>query len=166
MRYWFTSDSHFHHEKIIEFSERPFKDLQEMEDEIIKRWNNKVKPEDTVFHIGDFGFGTKKEEMLKKLNGHVVIIKGNHDSSRMSIMLDCTIEYGGRFWHLVHDPQDAKGEFNICGHVHNNWHCIRISNVGWAVNVGVDVNNFTPVSIEEINIILEKHMKERDEQNE
>ena len=60
MRFWFTGDSHFNHTNIIKYTDRPFKDIYHMNETIIKNWNERVKDEDTVFHLGDFCFKRKR----------------------------------------------------------------------------------------------------------
>ena len=54
---FFTSDTHFHHDNIIRFCNRPFKDVYHMDEELIKRWNEKVGPDDIIYHLGDFAWG-------------------------------------------------------------------------------------------------------------
>ena len=65
MKIWIISDTHFCHKNIIAYSGRPFKTVEEMNDEIIKRWNNKVGKDDFVIHLGDFALGKKDDELLK-----------------------------------------------------------------------------------------------------
>ena len=78
---FFTSDSHFNHENIIRFCKRPFKDTKEMDEALINNWNNVVGQDDTVFHLGDFAFGGSElwNGVLNQLNGHKILIVGNHD---------------------------------------------------------------------------------------
>ena len=77
---YFTSDTHFGHANILNFCKRPFKDVDEMNEELIKRWNEVISKEDTVFHLGDFAFGGAEiwNKTLPRLNGHIVLILGNH----------------------------------------------------------------------------------------
>lgn len=82
---WLTSDTHFNHEKIIEFCRSEFKDTNEMNEHIIKVWNEIIQPDDTVFHLGDFAFktGQKKDQVkaiVERLNGKKTLILGNHDN--------------------------------------------------------------------------------------
>ena len=79
---WFISDTHFGHAKVIEYCNRPFANIQEMDKELIKRWNAKVKSRDLVWHLGDFALANKEyvAEIVSKLNGEIRLIKGNHDT--------------------------------------------------------------------------------------
>lgn len=81
MTVWFTSDTHFSHARIIELSNRPFKDVDHMNHEIIRRWNELVSPDDTVYHLGDVALGPKEtwKPILESLNGNKILVTGNHD---------------------------------------------------------------------------------------
>lgn len=75
-----TSDHHYYHENIIDFCDRPFNDVSEMNTEMTKRWNAIVSEDDIVFHLGDFAKGLKDAiYYLDKLNGKVLFLRGNHD---------------------------------------------------------------------------------------
>ena len=79
---FFIADTHFGHEKIIKLCNRPFENLQDMQNQLIQKWNNKVSNEDTVYILGDFCFKMSKQDavqILNMLNGKKVLIKGNHD---------------------------------------------------------------------------------------
>ena len=84
---FFTSDHHFGHSNIIKFCKRPFKDVEEMNEVLIERWNEKINPEDEVYHIGDFAM-TKDNELvaniLDKLNGTKYLIVGNHEDAALN----------------------------------------------------------------------------------
>lgn len=78
----FTGDLHFGHENVIRFDGRPFANVEEMNEELISRWNNKVGKGDLVYILGDLIWRTENDsapELLKKLNGTKILIKGNHD---------------------------------------------------------------------------------------
>lgn len=79
--FWFTSDTHFGHERIIELCNRPFRDADHMNDEIVRRWNEVVAPDDTVFHLGDVALGKIDDSLAQvgRLNGYKVLVNGNHD---------------------------------------------------------------------------------------
>ena len=78
---YFTSDLHFYHENIIKSVNRPFKNAEQMNDTLIKNWNNKVQPHDEIYILGDFtmkGY-TFATTILYQLKGKKHLIKGNHD---------------------------------------------------------------------------------------
>ena len=78
---FFTSDTHFNHANIIKFCNRPFKDVEQMNEVIIANWNSVIGKDDTVFHLGDFCLGGAAEwtKILDRLNGKIYLIMGNHD---------------------------------------------------------------------------------------
>lgn len=87
MSTFFTSDTHFGHTNIIRYSNRPFKDVNHMNEEIIRRWNEMVMPEDTVYHLGDVALGKIDDSLacVGRLNGTKILIEdGNHDRPFMS----------------------------------------------------------------------------------
>lgn len=155
--FWFTSDQHFNHANIINHTRRPFWSWKEMNDEIIRRHNSRVDPNDTVFHIGDFKFGANgpnTHELIKMLNGRHVFIRGNHDRNNgtNTIIRHAVIETYGLTILLVHKPDDAlmimsNGGIDMAfvGHVHHNWQ-FRPN----MINIGVDVWDFYPVNAKQI----------------
>lgn len=169
MRYWFTADTHYGHANIIKYCNRPFDNVDEMNETLIKKHNERVKDEDTVFFIGDFCFknsigGKKGEGMLHKpkhyldqLNGNFLFIKGNHDknNSLKTIIERMVIRHAGYRVNLVHNPEfvNVNYDLNLVGHVHNAWkfkrakHGFTFTDV---INVGVDVWDFRPVTFEEV----------------
>ncbi len=79
---YFTSDLHFSHENVIRFDNRPFASVEEMDAELVRRWNTKVDRGDLVYVLGDMIWKTKGDDavtLLKNLNGQIILIKGNHD---------------------------------------------------------------------------------------
>lgn len=78
---FFTSDTHFNHSNIIRFCNRPFHNVEEMNETIIRNWNSVVAPDDIVFHLGNFCLGGAAEwtKILERLNGRIYLILGNHD---------------------------------------------------------------------------------------
>ena len=83
MAIYFTSDLHFGHQSVLtKFEHRPFKNVEEMNEELIRRWNNKVQKGDLVYVLGDMfwkGDCDFVQDTLKRLNGQIILIKGNHD---------------------------------------------------------------------------------------
>ena len=156
MVYFFTSDTHFGHTNILTYEKRPFKSVQEMDETIIKNWNNTVSSKDVVFFLGDFCIKGNSNRYKERLNGQIIFIKGNHD--KKVIIQDLIIDYGGHFWHLAHKPEDCMGEFNLCGHVHSLWTFKKEKDKIW-INVGMDVHNFKPIKINTILKILENGLQ-------
>jgi len=154
MKIYFTSDCHFDHNNIIEYTDRPFKNVKHMNDEIIKRWNSVVSKDDLVYHVGDFAFkgqlNAKKFE--NKLNGDIVHIRGNHDKNNgIKTYIDkAMMFFGGKDVFVQHHPPEVLPicDFAICGHVHQHWKfkLLKTNPSIPIINVGVDVNDFTPVS--------------------
>jgi len=72
---WFTADTHFSSERTFELSKRPFMSVNTMDKVLIKRWNERIAPEDTVFHLGDFG----EYKIANALNGNIRLVFGNYE---------------------------------------------------------------------------------------
>ena len=86
---WFWSDQHFGHDNVIGFCNRPFKDKEEMKEALIANHNKLVKPEDLVIYVGDTFFYHSPEEMkevLSRLNGRKILVRGNHDQKARQMM--------------------------------------------------------------------------------
>ncbi|MET4638414.1 metallophosphoesterase [Mycetocola sp. 2940] len=82
MTTWWTSDTHFSHENIIKYCNRPFRDVQEMNEALIEKWNSTVSPDDVVYHLGDLALGQAIEQQIAltaRLEGHKHLVPGNHD---------------------------------------------------------------------------------------
>lgn len=81
---WFASDYHFFHTNVIKYDNRPFKDIDEMNDSLITNWNHYIDKKDVVFYLGDLSFdkSEKTEKIIKSLNGKIHFIMGNHDDDR------------------------------------------------------------------------------------
>ena len=166
MKHYCTADFHFGHKNIIEYCGRPFETLEEMNNTIIKNFNEMIKPDDMVYHLGDWCFknspGGKHGEgvprkaywYLEQLNGIWILLKGNHDknNSLKTKLLSAVVEFGKQKFYLVHNPKDANPNFavNLVGHVHEAWKIKRLNDKSIMYNVGVDVQNFRPVSFEDI----------------
>lgn len=161
---YFTSDYHFGHRGIIKY--RPqFSSLEEMEELIIKNHNKTVKPNDTIYILGDFiSFYDREKtiEMIKRLNGRKIWIVGNHDSKKIyedakvaalfeGIYDFLQIRHNKKDFVLCHYPFESwknkhHGAIHLFGHVHNN--TSELADIPNRFHVGVDENNFTPVSID------------------
>ena len=91
MKYFVISDTHFGHENIIQYCNRPFKTVEEMDNVLIKNWNETVSNKDVVVHLGDFALCSKKmaREICSQLNGKKILIKGNHDQQPDTYYKEC-----------------------------------------------------------------------------
>lgn len=172
MNMYFTADLHFNHEKIIGYCKRPFSDVQDMNRRLIKNWNETVEPDDSIIVLGDFAFGRRKhKEMLRdiveRLNGNKSLIIGSHDDLHVRDYIEIGFMSVHSFYHtnvfgsatngdvyLTHDPAVAitdKNRLWLCGHVHD-----LFKRVGNVINVGVDVWNYQPVSVEQIIEVIKE----------
>ena len=154
---WITGDTHFFHKNIIRYTNRPFKNVNEMNYEIVRRWNSVVGEKDIVYHLGDFSFGNKKETstLMEKLNGRIILVKGNHDRKKSKKWLsDLNFEkivesiivvdnfllshyplyingipclnVGVDVWNYYPIPfPKSDRPLNLCCHVHNKWICME-----------------------------------------
>ena len=123
MKIFITADHHFHHKNIIEYCGRPFKTVEEMDRVMMEKWNNKVSKDDLVIHLGDFALGTKEKikETREKLNGTIILIKGNHDRvTNGFIIVEDYMRIGNLFFSHRPIPKNEipKGCINIHGHIH------------------------------------------------
>jgi len=166
MSAWFTSDTHFGHKNIIEYSARPFRtldgqlDVLAMNEALIRNWNERVRPGDTVYHLGDFAMG-KAEDLpgyVARLNGRKELVLGNHDRNPR-VMLKAgfdvihkslTLKLDGLTLFMRHHPVGPQEVMPYCdlflhGHVHQEW-----ARRGKLVNVGVDVSGYRPLSLAEL----------------
>jgi calcineurin-like phosphoesterase family protein len=133
---YIISDTHFSHANIIKYCDRPYNDVNTMNDKIVENWNSVVTNEDTVIHLGDVGLGRDETvvSMLHKLNGDKILIKGNHDHKKrvklfknlnlFNHVFSESINYYNADIILSHRPIDlgqfAEGIINIHGHIHNS----------------------------------------------
>ena len=164
---FYIADTHFGHEKVIEFCRRPFKNIEEMDEVIIKNWNEVVNHEDHVYILGDMIYRNKKEPSyyLKQLKGHKHLILGNHEEYLKKLKepfkyFDTIDQYldivdKGRRCILFHYPIASwngmnRKVYHIHGHIHNNYHRGEFLTHERALNAGVDINNFKPVKLEEL----------------
>ncbi len=174
---YFTSDTHFFHTNIIQYCNRPFCDVDEMNAYLVYAWNTVVTNADEIVNfIGDFSFGSAEQtkEIFGQLKGRKRLIVGNHDKSRsknwwrsigFEEVVDSKIIQLGKFEvTLCHyptgDPKRSsyhaafaqeKEQWLICGHVHEKWRTR-----GNIINVGVDVWGFCPVMDFQLTQIMEE----------
>ena len=175
MTVYFTSDTHFLHENICKYCNRPFSSLKEMEEHLVDSWNSRVNGGDIIYHLGDFSlsYGKKStkdiDKILSRLNGQKFLIIGNHDRKEVydnarwtktfyyHEIKACVGEkinrkivlshYSFRTWNQMH-----YGSYMLFGHSHNTLTDIE----GRSMDVGVDACNYAPISLCEVVDKLER----------
>ena len=158
---WIISDTHFFHENIGRYCNRP-ENWQEL---IIRNWNELVAPDDTVLHLGDFSFGKKSnfDLLIASLRGRLLLIQGNHDrfsrsycetrgvtliKSALHITLSDQVKLV--FSHHPVVPLDA-GWINLHGHTHNLPPPPEGSNLGINhINMSVEVKQYRPWRLQDL----------------
>lgn len=160
---YFIADTHFDDPNILIYSRQQFKTVQENNDLIIKNWNNVVKEDDIVYHLGDFG----NYDYIDKLNGDIRIIKGNHDDEEMFRKKYPHIKFYDKpildgWMILSHEPISFLPKeapyLNIHGHLHQFDYRAGTS-LNWYegnryFNVSCEKINYTPISVKEIIDII------------
>jgi calcineurin-like phosphoesterase family protein len=160
---WITSDWHYAHANILKYCNRPFKDVEEMNDTLLKNYNSVVSDDDIVFFLGDIAFGESNvKSVLSRMKGTIHYVVGNHDLKYLDIiktraetindLIDVEISgqpitmchYAMRVWHKSHFDS-----WMLYGHSH-----ARLPPVGKQWDVGIDYNGFKPLSFEDINHIM------------
>ena len=173
---WFTSDTHFGHKQVIKFCDRPYNSVEEMDEALIENWNSRVKPNDLVFHLGDFAMASKGrwKNLLSSLNGQKYLVLGNHDSvcwpgnyvmsMFKQVALKIVLSIDSQIVYLDHYPYLCyAGTYNnsniiqLFGHVHSGPRQVTGADnerlqylFPNQYDVGVDNNNYVPVSYQEI----------------
>lgn len=153
---FFISDLHLNHSNIIRYCDRPFRTVAEMNRVLIENWNKTVGKEDTVFFLGDLAFGRYPEGWLKKLNGHIIFIKGSHDSIGIHSLV---LHSGWDEFLLIHNPDQVNGwkQWVIHGHKHNI--APFIDREHKRVNVSAEVVDYTPISLSDIRRMVKCQSK-------
>lgn len=184
---FFTSDLHANHANIIESCHRPFKDEKEMNRVLIDNWNSVVDGDSVVFCLGDFAWGgyTKWKDFRDSLNGNIVLIVGNHDRRNLTstaenelfdfVTQQMYLRIEGRPVYLNHypflcyggtyrEPEDQV--WALHGHIHlgpNSLDGKDVPRMKYLLptqyDVGVDMNNFAPISWEEVKNKIEYQVK-------
>lgn len=166
------SDLHFGSDNIIKYCNRPFINADHARKQMIDNWNKVVKPDDTVYVLGDFIMGQPETvpDILNQLNGHIVLVRGNHDTKRklgIYAQYPEKVEvhdifykpYRGLYFVMCHFPITDEGFLDmvvqdnseVCvlhGHVHDKEPFFNPLN--HTFNVSADVVNFTPISLKDI----------------
>lgn len=179
---FFTSDLHFGHKNVIHFDKRPFFTLDEMDKILIENWSNKVKPGDLVYVLGDMFWRSDNDyvqNILKQLNGQIILIKGNHDKwlhnatnkkliSGVKDFDDIQVSLGDgttkrcilSHYFMPFYKNHYYGAVHLHGHTHNSPESILekdiaqyLNNNGFPCsihNVGCMHWNYEPVTLDEI----------------
>lgn len=173
-----TSDTHFGHDREFLWGPRGFTSFQEHDEAIIKNWNEVVGPDDIVYHMGDLMLGDNAHgiECVKRLNGHIKLIRGNHDTdARWKLYATLpnveligwaeVIKYKKYQFYLSHHPTMTSNLekaphlrmhlINLYGHTHqpNKFY----QDIPYLFHVGLDSNNCKPISIDDaIELMKEK----------
>ena len=184
MALFFTSDSHFNHANILTYCNRPFENVQLMNEALIRNWNSVVTAEDEIWHLGDFALGgdvNAARNILHRLNGKKNFILGNHDNIVRNGFLNLFenrdfLKSNKYFYNLQEiivpdEEMDIKQKIVLCHfpleswhhahhgawHLHGHCHGTLPSGEHQArLDVGVDVHNYTPISYEDIKKIMTK----------
>jgi len=161
-----VSDTHFGHEKTCTVFKRedgsplrPFASAEEMDEVMVQRWNERVRPKDKVYHIGDVVIGRKHLKTLGRLNGDKVLIRGNHDIFHLHDYTEYFRDVRG--YHVmngmilshipVHADSLARFGTNIHGHLHANR--VRLADGSIDVRyhcVCVEQTDFAPILFEDV----------------
>ena len=167
---WFISDTHFDHANIIKYCNRPFKNTEEMNNFMLKTWNDTISKVDLVFFVGDMAFGRssrKPKWWVEQLNGQKVYIKGSHDKgirptsegleSVLFIADAVIIQLEDKKIYVVHEPYkipQSWKEWTIHGHVHNN--SPHLDLILKRFNVSVEVIDYKPRNLKYFLDIIDK----------
>lgn len=165
-----TSDTHFGHDREFLFSPRGFASIEEHDQEVIRRWNSVVSPDDVVYHLGDVMLNDNAHgmECLRQLNGQIKIVPGNHDTdSRLKLYaqlenievmpMAISLKYQKYNFYLSHHPTLTSNLekapylrmhlINLYGHTHQQGKFFQ--DMPFMFHVGMDSNNCTPVLLDD-----------------
>lgn len=167
METFFTADTHFNHEDILKYTNRNFNTIEDMNDYIIEKWNEKVKRGDRIFILGDFAF-SKHGKFINALNGKKHLIIGNHDDMSQDILRNFTsVQNYKEFWFekkyyfiLNHYclrtwSESVNGSINLFGHSHG-----RLKTFNLSFDMGIDCNNYEPFHSTDVIKMIEKRKKQ------
>ncbi len=167
---YYTADQHFGHSNIIRLCNRPFKNIAEMDETLIIKWNSTVSADDTVYILGDLIFRSDKHASyyIERLKGVKHLVLGNHDHNWIkncnvqkyfaSVSYYLEIKDEERRIALCHYPMlswggAARGALHVHAHIHNNrdgFAFETLKKMDNALNAGVEVNKYKPVTIDEL----------------
>lgn len=162
---WFTSDLHLGHRSAISMCERPFETVEEMNENIIRNFNQCVKKGDSVYILGDIAHRTpviEVNKMISMLNGKKILCKGNHDKKYETELFEGIYDFlevrlDGINVVLMHYPmmswpKSRYGSVHLHGHIHSkgDYNLDQKASGILRYDVGIDANNYYPVSLEQI----------------
>ena len=183
MSLFFTADSHYGHKNILKYAKRPFETVELMNEALIRNWNSVVGPDDTIWHLGDFAFGNVDavRNILLRLNGKKNFILGNHDkvirNDFLNVFENRNFLKSNKHFHNIQEilvpdtEQDTDQRIVMChfpieswNHAHHgSWHLhghchgsLPSAEDKARLDVGVDVHNYTPISYDQVKVIMSK----------
>jgi len=164
-------DTHFDHKGIIEMCQRPFKNKGQMNRFLLRRWNEKITSNDTVYFLGDLSYGHKARATttwLNQLNGNIIFINGNHDRYKDGKEFEI-VNWAGIDFLLIHDPSPEKIPFKWDSwKIHAHKHCNDpvsfpfINGINKTINVSVEMTEYSPLLLSDLlslNIDKIKYME-------
>jgi len=164
------SDTHFGHTNIIEYCDRPYTSVGEMNEALTANWNRTVDDDDEVIFVGDLTIAGTAEAFLRwidRLHGEITFIVGDHDDEvlttldRVYVCEDYRFDYDDQQFYCVHDPADLpanQSTWAIHGHHHNNWpdQFPFLNPKQQRVNVSVELINYTPLALSKLIALIEQ----------
>ena len=184
MHRFITSDLHLNHFNIIKLANRPFKTLQEMHNTLLHNINEMVKPDDTLYHLGDLMLTSGKQaegsikakDIRELIHCNFINILGNHDKRNRltkNSLAYAVLPFGKLKFLLSHVPPIDTGwekekwsmehmlpyiDCVLCGHVHNNWKSKIYKDTPF-INMSVEIWNYRPVKMEKIHYLTLQLLK-------
>lgn len=169
---WVISDTHFGHENIIHYCNRPFRSSKEMDDAMQANWNRVVSPQDIVYHLGDVYFTGGKDpdyfwKLVKSLKGRKRLVLGNHDElpnkllqehfQKITVWRHFGKDYGCILTHVpmqmdAREDDPYQAPFNVHGHIHE-----KKPSTKRHICVSVEHIDYTPVNLE---VLMATHNKQ------
>lgn len=161
---WIWSDTHFGHVNIIKYCNRPFKDIDDMDQTLERNWHNTVGPDDLLINCGDFTFKdtTKANALIDRCPGTSLLIIGNHDYKKRNVLRPLTFdfisesetfEFEGHEFILSHVPRLIRTlgtAFNIHGHIHDKFYEDNGKISKYHSCVSVEHTNYKPVLLTDV----------------
>lgn len=170
-RIWLTSDTHFYSKTILLYENRPYDTVSQMNADLIKNWNDVVRFDDIVFHLGDFGLSAFEElrEVFLELNGKITLVRGDNDDTLTNLLdigfdaITDKVHLAYKHWEFVMTHIEIDEPFyddinhpyiNLHGHTQG-----KITVNRNRINVGCDSWQYTPVNIDEVLVEYKKQRK-------